>query len=162
MFILAVILSFLDIYRSRNQIIQDLAIHLFGNIMRDKELKSKSITGASYMLISMFITALCFDKETVIASWLVLIIADSIAALVGKRIGVRKILGKSIEGSTAFLFSAIITVLTYSVFLEWNISFSRIFFASLISTCAEFFSPILKLDDNFIVPISFCLAIWIT
>lgn len=146
----------LDISRHYNSAIQDIVSQFFSKIMRENEISGNfKLSGVSYMFLGFFISCILFSKGIAIASFLVLIISDTAAALVGKKIGKSRENGKSIEGSLAFCGTAmLIGVLSYT-FHPYHVSFSGIIFASIITTLVEYHSDRIKINDNLAIPVTF-------
>jgi len=116
---------------------------------------SFKLSGASFMTIGFFLSALFFPKNLSITSWLILIISDSLAAIVGIRIGTKVYNGKTIEGATAFLLSAILIGISCNIFIGYKTSFLVIVISSIITTAIEFYSQKLYLNDNLLIPFSY-------
>ncbi len=85
--------------------------YFFGRVLREEE--KPSFMGATYFIFSTLLTILLFPKPIAIASILILIVSDTAAALVGKGVGRIKILGKTLEGSMAFLVTSLAIVWIY-------------------------------------------------
>ncbi len=101
---------------------------------------------------------LIFPKVIVVTSFAILIVSDSIAALVGRSWGHRKFLSKSLEGSTAFFVSAMLVVLVTpklsSSLGEYGIGAIGALVGMLIEASA------LPVDDNITVPLGIGAAMW--
>ena len=80
-----------------------LFLTLFSQLLREKE-KKTDITGATYLFISATVTFIIFKKEIAVPAVLVLTIADSFAAIVGKFTGSVPFLAKTRAGSLTFFF----------------------------------------------------------
>lgn len=159
LFIITALTLYLDISRHNNIKISEFITKLFSKIIRSSESNgSFALSGVSFMMLGFFLTALLFPKNLAICSWLVLIISDCLAALVGLKIGKTLDNGKSLAGTTAFLASAIfISILTY-FYLGFNTSFVIIIISSIATTAAEFYSKDLKINDNVLVPLTYCFS----
>ncbi|OGV26320.1 MAG: dolichol kinase [Ignavibacteria bacterium RIFOXYA2_FULL_37_17] len=134
----------------------------FGIIMRKHEFdaKKKNLNGATYVLISAVIVVLIFPKVFVVTAFAVLIIGDISAALVGRKYGKTKFLFKSLEGTLAFFFFSCFVVLL-SPKVEGNLTEYLIGFAAVgVGAIAENISGEWA-DDNFMIPITMCIAMWI-
>jgi len=139
--------------------IQGAVDKIFAPIMKPHEKTGqKHLSGVSYMLLGFLLTVILFSKEKVITSWLVLIISDSLASIIGKRYGHKLSFGKSIEGSLIFVLSGVAIAIYSAKILLWDISYYRLVLAVIITTTAEFFSAKLKIDDNLLIPIVFCIS----
>ena len=78
-------------------------------MMRKHELNG-ALTGASWVMISAFVTILIFPKNIAILSLIFMSIGDTVAGLAGRRIGKLKIGEKTVEGFLfGFLACAIIS-----------------------------------------------------
>jgi len=82
--------------------------HFFGRVLREKE--KPTLMASTYFLFASIITILLFPKPIAIASLLILILSDTAAALVGKGMGRIRIFGKTLEGTIAFVCSALLIV----------------------------------------------------
>jgi len=85
----------------------------FGFLLRKHELDNnkKNLNGATYVLISALICVLLFPKIIFVTAFSILIISDSLAALIGRKFGRHKFLSKSLEGTLAFFLSGSVVVL---------------------------------------------------
>ncbi len=165
--IITLITIYLDIYRHSNLKIKEVIQKFFGFLLRDKEQKTAtdlnldSLSGSSYMALGFFITALLFAKGLTIASWLILIICDSAAAIIGKQHGKTLDNGKSYEGSGVFFaLSILIGMLSYFI-IGYNTSFFVILLSSILTTCAEFYAKDLKLNDNLSIPCTYAFSTYL-
>jgi dolichol kinase len=137
-------------------------IKFFGFMLREHELdvSKHTYTGATFVLLSALITILLFPKVIFITAFSILIISDTSAALIGRKYGRHKFLAKSLEGSSAFFLSAIVVVLAApkvtGSFTEYLIGFA----AALVATFGENLSYGWA-DDNFVIPLSAGLTMWI-
>jgi dolichol kinase len=118
--------------------------YFFGRVLREEE--KPTFMGSTYFLFSTILTLLLFPKSIAIASLLILILADSSAALVGKGIGRVPIWGKTLEGSMAFLFTSLLIVLIYPGLNRFSGSL-----AALGATVIEIL-PI-EVNDNLTIPL---------
>lgn len=136
--------------------LNNLINNTIGNIMREEE--RNSFSGATYLLIAATLTVLIFSKEVAILALSVLMISDSVAALVGRKFGKIHIFDKSLEGSLGFFISGVMVyyfLVTFcDVILPPNISLLAIFSA----TIAELFAKRTHLDDNLVIPLSLGLT----
>lgn len=129
--------------------------------MRPDELRASSFkpTGSTWMLVGFFITSIFFPKEKVIVAWLILVFADTAAALVGKKIGIaHPKYGKSVEGSVIFFTCSCAICVYCDLFLDIKIDLLRSLIACMVTSCAEFVSKRAKIDDNLLIPIVFCIV----
>jgi dolichol kinase len=126
---------------------------LFGSILRSHETNhdKKSFNGATYVLLSAVLCVLLFPKMIGVGVFAILIVADTAAALVGRKFGKHKIATKTVEGSAAFfVFALIVMIFTpqINVFVKGA--------TAVVATVTELF-PIkifgFSLDDNLTIPV---------
>lgn len=134
---------------------------VFGFLLRKHELdtQNKNLTGATYVLISALICAIIFPKVIFVTAFSILIISDTMAALIGRKFGKNKFLRKSFEGTLAFFVSAsIVTFLTPKIIYsptEYWIGIAGAFVGAIIENVSYGFS-----DDNLSIPLSVGLTMW--
>jgi dolichol kinase len=115
------------------------------------------LSGASYMLFSTIISFLIFPGDIFFISLTILIICDSLAAIIGVKYGNHKIYdNKSWEGVIAFFISALILSICFSIHFKHPIINAII--ASFVATIGETFASKLGLDDNLVIPLVFGLS----
>lgn len=147
-----------DLARISHPKINLIFMHFFSRLIRDFE--SRTLLGSTYFLSGCLITVIFFEKNIAIISMLILIFCDTVACFAGKTFKSKKIVGeKTIAGFCGFLTSALIISFLYSYFLNFN--FSLFIIPSITSSIAELYSKKLKIDDNFLIPISFALCLTI-
>ncbi|WP_425361066.1 diacylglycerol/polyprenol kinase family protein [Candidatus Tisiphia endosymbiont of Stenodema calcarata] len=159
LFLLIICVLYIDITRHYNLYVKKFTDKFLGKFMRPEEQSGLfRLSGSSFMVVGFFLTALLFSKGLAISSWLILIIADCLAALVGTKIGAPLKNGKSLEGSIAFLISAIfISILVY-FFIGYHTSFTVIIISSIVATISEFYSKEVSINDNLLIPLSYCFS----
>jgi len=116
----------------------------FGRVLREEE--KPTFMGATYFIFSTILTILLFPKPIAIASIFILILADTAAALIGKWIGRVGIFGKTLEGSMAFLLTALLIV-----WISPNLNRFSGSLAALGATVVEIL-PI-RVNDNLTIPL---------
>jgi len=135
---------------------------LFSFMLREheKNIKKKTLNGASWVLISATLTLLVFPKIIFISAFSILIISDISAALIGRKFGKHKFLFKSLEGSLAFFFSAIIVVLIApkvdNLLIEYLIGFAGAFVGMFAENLSYGWA-----DDNLTIPFSVGGLMWL-
>ena len=116
-----------------------------------KSSERQLVTGATFMLLSATFVFVLFDKEVAILAMLFLAVGDPFAALVGARVHRRRIFGKSLVGTGAFLVTAgaagVLASLHPAVTLAWW------FIPGLVAAAVVELLP-LPLDDNVTVPLA--------
>lgn len=127
----------------------------FGVILREHELteNANSLTGAFYMCLAVFVGLIFFSKPVMMSALLLLLICDTAAALVGRKIGTHPILDKTIEGSTAF-FIAAIAILSLSSYWGLSLTPFQIVVIAGGTTLMELISSKIKIDDNLTIIIA--------
>ena len=117
---------------------------IFKPLLRTHERKG-AMTGATYYLISAFLCILLFDKTFAIVCIFFMILGDMAAALVGKKWGRTKLLGrKSLEGSAAcFIVCTVIALVKLNPVIA--------IVGALVATIVELIP--FPIDDNLTVPL---------
>ena len=146
LFFFVLIFLAIDLFREKNKYIKILFNLFFNRMMRKHELNG-ALTGASWVMISAFFTILIFPNNIAILSLIFMSVGDTVAGLVGRRVGKLKIGEKTLEGFVfGFLACAIIS---YNYKL---IPFSISIYGSLVGMIFEVLP--LPLDDNLKIPLS--------
>ncbi|OZG31781.1 MULTISPECIES: diacylglycerol/polyprenol kinase family protein [Rickettsieae] len=159
LFLLTACVLYVDIARNYNLYIKKFTDRFLRKFMRPEEQSGLfRLSGSSFMAIGFFLTALLFSKGLAISSWLILIIADCLAALVGTKIGKPLENGKSLEGSIAFLISAIFISMLVYFFIGYHTSFTVIIISSVVTTIGEFYAKDLLINDNLLIPLTYCFS----
>lgn len=153
---------YLDTSRHYNPKIKGFVDNFFGKFQRIEEKSGEFVlSGATYMAFGFLITCLLFSKGLAITSWLVLIVSDCFAAVLGMKYGSPLFNGKSYIGSAAFFFSAmLISIMSYFV-IGYNTSFSIIMISCFFCTLIEFFSKQININDNLSIPLTYALTTFI-
>jgi len=133
----------------------------FGWLLRPKEQDStaKRLNGATYVLLSAALCVFVFPKLLTITAFTMLIISDSIAALVGRKIGKRPFFKKTLEGSLGFFVSAVVVVFltpkaTYGAG-EYLIGIV----GGAVGAVVEAIS--IDIDDNLSIPVAIGFTMWL-
>ena len=151
----------IDLARYLHPEIGKIFYRIFGFLLRQHELdhKKKNLNGATYVLISALISILIFPKIIFISAFAILIISDSLAALIGRKFGKRKFLFKSLEGTLAFFISACIVILFTpkigSIKEEYLIGFIGAFVGAIVENIS-----FRLIDDNLSIPLSVGFTMW--
>lgn len=148
----------IEFFRFRPGLIHDFFGKVFGFMMREHELdhKRKSYSGATYVLLAAVIVIFVFPKPVAVYAFTMLIIGDSMAALVGKKFGRSKIFGlmKTWEGSLAFFLSSLAAA-WFIDSLDWPTKI----LGALAATIIELLP--LPVDDNLTIPVGSALVMWL-
>jgi dolichol kinase len=134
---------------------------IFGAIMRSHERndRGRRLTGASYVLISASLCVWLFPKVIFLTAFAILIVSDSAAALVGRRLGRRPFLAKSLEGTTAFFVSALIVVGIAPKIVFSPAEYAIGAFAALLGAVVE--AAPQAVDDNLAIPLAIGTFLWL-
>jgi dolichol kinase len=152
----------LDLGRYLSPQIGKIFYKLFGFLLRRHEVDNdkKNLNGATYVLLSAVFSVLIFPKIIFITAFSILIIGDTMAALVGRKFGKHKFLYKSFEGTLAFLISSSIVILfTPKVgyfYEEYIIGFVAAFVGAIVENISSKY-----VDDNFSIPFAVGFSMWI-
>jgi dolichol kinase len=160
MTILSIIIDFAS---RKNNKFRNFFHKVFGKMLRPHEFYDVfTLNGATWVLISAVICVVIFPKLLMITGFSILIVSDISSALIGRRYGKHNLfVNKSWEGTTAFFISAFIVVTIFGFIFSapWTF-FIFGFAASIIAGFAEAASTMMKMDDNFTIPISFGFSLW--
>jgi len=143
--------------------IRDLVLFLFGSIMRPHEVKNEIVlNGATWVFISAISCIIILPKISAVTGFAVLIISDTAAALVGKKFGWHKLFPKkSLEGTSAFIFFAILVVTIIGCLLNAPLSYFIFgYICAFLGGIIEGVSGMLKIDDNLSIPLGFGFLLW--
>ncbi len=152
----------LDLGRYLSPAVGKVFYKIFGFLLRKHEIDhtKKNLNGATYVFISALICVIIFPKILFITAFTVLIISDSMAALIGRKFGRHKFLAKSFEGTLTFFISASIVIL-FTPKVEGNLTEYLIgFIAAAVGAIVENLS-FGFFDDNLSIPISIGLTMWL-
>jgi dolichol kinase len=162
--ILAILTSvalFIDLGRFFSSWFAGFFYKMFGFLLRKHELdeKKKNLTGATYVLISALICAIIFPKIIFVTAFTILIISDTMAALIGRKFGQRKFLRKSFEGTLSFFISASIVVIFTPKVGNFPQEYFIGIFAAFVGAIVENISYGWA-DDNLSIPLSVGFTMW--
>ncbi len=152
----------LDLTRYISPSVGKVFYKYFGFLLRKHEIDSrkKNLNGATYVLISALICVILFPKVLFITAFTILIISDTMAALIGRKFGKHKFLSKSLEGTLAFFISASIVVFftpkMENLPAEYLIGFIAAAVGAIVENISFGFA-----DDNLAIPISIGFTMWL-
>ena len=142
--IITLLFLILDITRFKTNL-NLFYLKYFKSITRFEE-RNNSLTGASYVFIGITLTVIFFDSKIAIPAILILSLADSASALIGRKYGAIYINNKTLEGSIAFYLTTVLIL----IFFNFNILY--ILIIAIILVFVEYFDKLL-IDDNIALPI---------
>jgi dolichol kinase len=158
---LTVVFGVSDLARIVSPPIRTLYLRLFGWLLRahEKDERGRRLNGATYVLLSATLGVVIFPKVIFITAFSILIISDTVAALVGRKFGRRPFMKKSLEGAAGFFLSAVCVVLLAPkvgyIPAEYLIGVA----AALVGTVVEAISG--EVDDNLTIPFSIGGVMWV-
>lgn len=148
---ITLLMILIDIARLRNWFFwRAFAGKIIEPIIREHEIAG-DFTGATYILISVCLTVFLYDKPVTIAALAFIIVGDTFAALIGRKLGRHKFRNKSLEGSLACLAGTIIVAI---VAPDLNLYVALA--GAVVATVVEALS--FDVDDNVSVPLISGLA----
>ncbi len=134
-----------DVVRIKRYHVGRILTWILRPILRRHE--RRGFTGSSYILSAMVLSIIFFEKRIAVAVISFIILGDVAAALVGRTFGKLKTINqKTIEGSSAFLFSCLLIIWVIPDFPFWIGVVG-----ALVATVVEVLP--LPIDDNFTVPL---------
>ncbi|MCB2206034.1 SEC59/DGK1/VTE5 family protein [bacterium] len=151
-----------DVMRTYHEGTYRLYRKVFGRMLRAHEItrEKKTLNGASWVLISATLCVLVFPKLIAITAFAVLIVSDTVAALVGRRFGTKKFNDKTLEGSSAFVVSAAVVILFTPKVAHAPMEYVIAIVAAVFGALAEVFSFDI-IDDNFAIPVAIGATLWL-
>lgn len=126
---------------------------LFFKTLRNKETKKIlfQVSGSLYVLLAAIACTLLFSKPIAAIAMTVMLISDTIAALVGKACGTRLIYhNKSMEGTISFFLSALVINMLYEPIFHFT--YAGVI-ACFVATLAEIYENKIEIDDNLSIPL---------
>ncbi len=149
------IMIVLDILKAYTVMFEKLYKSVLGFILREdeKDFKRTLFTGGTFYAIGIFLALLIFRMEIAIFSILVMIWCDTMAALIGKKFGKKKIFrNRTFAGSTAFIVTGIaIVLILQEVFPDFN--FYKAGFITVIAAAIFELFGWEKINDNLSLPL---------
>jgi dolichol kinase len=133
----------------------------FGWLMRahEKSEHQRRLNGATYVLLSAVIGIIVFPKVIFITSFSILIVSDTIAALIGRRFGRHRFIAKSLEGTGAFFVSAVFVIFLTPKIQYLPAEYAIAILAALVGAAVEAMS--IAIDDNLSIPFSIGAVMWL-
>ncbi len=154
--ILTSIIAIPDYLRRTNPKIKTIFAKIFGIILRPHELAGDKFCGATWVGIAACLNFLLFKKEIAVTGFIILVISDALAAIVGRNYPSRPFFEKSVSGAAAFAVSGFIILISCGIIFDsrpWFYIFGL--FALFCVTMFESRPSFLQVDDNFTIPIGF-------
>lgn len=119
------------------------------------------ISGGPPVWCAAFLVTMFFPTQAAATALAVMLIADTCAALIGRRFGKHKINGKSVEGCIAFFIGGIAAFAIIAMFYPTPSAWAIICAAGgiFIAMLAELFEKQIHIDDNLSIPLTVGLAL---
>ncbi len=150
----------MDYMRAKDEKIKNVFAKFFAPILREKELSAEKLCGASWVIMAILVNFSLFREEIAITAFVILVICDTLAALVGKAIPSEPFFEKTRNGSLAFFISGILVLFICGLIFScgtWFYVFG--IFSLAATTVIEARPSLFSVDDNFTIPISFALTL---
>ncbi len=151
----------IDVLRHFHEPSRTVLMKVFGKLLRKHETVNGSfaLTGATWVLIAATLTLGVFPTIVGVSAFTVLIVSDTFAALIGRRIRSRPFLDKSIAGTLTFVGTAWCVVVFFTIFyaLPWTYVVAGSIGAAA-AAIAEAASVRMRLDDNIAIPFSMAIT----
>ena len=138
----------IDILRLRVPAVKRFFIKKFSSFIRKNE--EHKLTGTAPYILGIGISLYAYSTDIATAAVCFLIFGDVAATTIGERYGRTKMKGKSLEGTTAFIFTALAAGLMLSFFVIDLIPVVMVF-GVLVAAGVEILP--LPVNDNFSIPI---------
>ncbi len=154
-------------YSCRVPVITPLYSALFGKMLRNEVKHGQWVVSGSppVFAAAAFVTLLFHPQQIAAIALGIMLIADTAAALVGRRFGKHKIAnGKSVEGVVAFCAAGIIfaiVLLACGNLLSVKTALGAVV-GVVLASMAELYEKQLHVDDNFSIPAVSGLFLWLS
>jgi dolichol kinase len=142
--------------RRKNPKIKTLFAKIFGTILRPHELTGDKLCGASWVGLAACLTFLLFKKEIAVTGFVIMVISDAAASLVGRNYPSKPFFEKSVLGAAAFATTGFVILISCGIIFDckaWFYIFGL--FALFCVTMFESRPSFLGIDDNFTIPVGF-------
>ena len=149
-----------DFARRKKPKLNQIFNKIFALILKDHEKTGDKFCGASFVLAAACLNFFLFKELIAVTAFVILAISDSAASIVGKAVPSRPFFEKSLAGSAAFFFSALLVLLSCGMFFHAGLWFYLFgFFGVFCVTMFEARPSFLGIDDNFSIPIGFSVIV---
>ncbi len=153
----------MELLRMRMPAVERFILTTFGPMLRPHETTEGKgrISGATWVLMSATLCVLIFPRVVMVTSFAVLIVSDTAAALIGRPFGRHRFLSKTVEGTLAFVISAIGIVIASAAIFDGSLTYVLLgAIAAVVAAIVEAVSYGARIDDNLTIPLSFGLVFW--
>ncbi|MBI4534936.1 MAG: dolichol kinase [Ignavibacteriae bacterium] len=158
---LTLLFALTDISRHLHSSIGEFYHKYFGWLLRahERNQDARRLNGATYVLLSASLCVWLFPKVIVISAFAILIVSDTVAALIGRKYGKHPFLDKSLEGTAAFFVSAMIVVGIAPKVSDLPMEYLIGFVGALLGALVE--AKSVAIDDNLSIPLSIGGVMWL-
>lgn len=159
---IAAIVVPLDYMRRNNAAVQTIFVKIFGIVLREHEISGQKLCGASWVALAACTNFLFFPAEIAVTAFAILAISDASAAIIGRNFPSRPFFEKTFNGSAAFFLSGLAILITCGIIFHsafWFYFFGL--FTLSVVTLIESRPSLIKVDDNFLIPIAFSVTMTI-
>lgn len=117
------------------------------------------LSGATNVLLSAVFCVAVFPKIITVSAFAILIISDITSALIGRRYGRHRFLGKSLEGTLSFFVTAVLVILAAPKVEGLPAEYLIGIIAAGVGALVE--ASKIPIDDNISVPVSVGITLWL-
>ena len=142
------ILAF-DLARLRLPSLNAWALERMGTLLRPGE--ADTLSGSPTYILGVALSLFLFDLPVAIAAVLFLVFGDVAATIIGEYWGKTRFLGKSFEGTAAFVVAAFAAGLVPRLY-GLSLSFFVLFAGAVTAAIVELLTP-RRLNDNLTIPL---------
>jgi len=145
-----------EILKYKSEFVYNLYLKYFKFLLREHEFRRDKfrINGASWVLFADIFCLILFPKYIAISGMLLLSLADSSSAIIGRMYGKKRFApNRSYAGSFAFLITGVIIVMLSPKYVYQPMEYYLGLIAVSVTTFADSFN--LPIDDNFAIPVIF-------
>ena len=151
-------LIFIELLRFKKNLISLYFNKFLGSVVRNYE--QSSLMSATLLVMAAVFCIVFFDKQVTIISLLILSVSDSIAAIFGLKYGHTRIINnKSLEGTYAFIISALFILFFTHFYLNFDIALFTGILSVIVVSIIEHLTP--TKFDNITIPFSSCFLLTI-
>ena len=146
----------IELLRFKKNLISLYFNKFLGSVVRNYE--QSSLMSATLLVMAAVFCIVFFDKQVTIISLLILSVSDSIAAIFGLKYGHTRIINnKSLEGTYAFIISALFILFFTHFYLNFDIALFTGILSVILVSIIEHVTP--TKFDNITIPFSSCLLL---
>lgn len=154
--VLSTIVVSLDYMRRSNSAMREIFLKIFGTVIKPHEFDGNKFSSVSWVAFATCLNFLLFKDEIAVTAFVILVVSDAAAAIVGKNFSSPEFFEKTQNGSLAFLASGFVVLFICGIAFGSGFWFYLFGLFTLIAvTIIEARPSLIDVDDNFLIPISF-------